>query len=660
MSRSARFFYPLVLIAVTAVPGFSQRGGSPSSTPITSIPDLPAPPTKAQAPIQTLKAAAQLVIVDVVVTDSKQAPIHNLKASDFSVLENNAPQQIGSFEEHNAPPLSQLAKVPPVRLPPGIFTNFTPVQTDGPINILLLDALNTQMKDQSYVQSQLLEFVKNTPVGTRMGIFVLNDRLVMLQGVTSDLALLKTVVERTTPGASLILGNSTGDLDNVGNGGTKTASATLADIGGPDIALLGAQIQQAEAVLAADDTQNRALQTLNAMNELAHYLGGIPGRKNLIWFSGSFPLSIFPDSSILHPFAVVDNMDEEYRETANLLARSQVAVYPIDARGLKTNATAIAKDSLPGNIQGHGLASSQNKLFQDNANENATMYEMASDTGGQAYINTNGLSEAVSRAITNGSNYYTISYTPTNSEPDGKFRQIQVKVAQPGLTLAYRSGYFADQPPAKPRNAPAEAEADAPSMGRSRGQQPAIMPTGPAVPARPNALTRTMMHGAPNATEILLKLQVLPASNATENAVVPGNIFNANPPPKVKIKGPFRRYAIDIAADAKDIHITPTPDGHYQFSTEVIACVYDPNGVLINTAVQKARGNLTLSSYANMRHTGLPFHLEVSVPVDGDYYLRTSVHDLATDRYGSVELPVAAVAKLPPLTATAPPAAPPR
>ncbi|MGA1981277.1 MAG: VWA domain-containing protein [Acidobacteriaceae bacterium] len=657
MSRSARFFHSLILIAATALPGLSQRT-PPSSTPIGTIPDQPAQPGKPLAPIQTLKAAAQLVIVDVVVTDSKQTPVHNLKASDFSVLENNAPQQIGSFEEHTAPPLSQMAKVPPVRLPPGIFTNFTPVQTDGPINILLLDALNTQMKDQSYVQSQLREFVKNTPVGTRVGIFVLNDRLVMLQGVTSDLALLKTVVERASPGASILLGDSTGDLDNVGNGGTKTASATLADIGGPDTAMLGAQLKQAEATLAADDTQNRALQTLNAMNELAHYLGGIPGRKNLIWFSGSFPLSIFPDSTILHPFAVVNNMDEEYRETANLLARSQVAVYPIDARGLKTNATAIAKDSGAGNV-GPGLASAQNKLFQDNSNENATMYQMASDTGGQAYINTNGLSEAVNRAITNGSSYYTLSYTPTNSEPDGKFRKIQVKLARPGLTLAYRSGYFADQPPSRPKSMQGEIQPDLPSLGRSRGQQPAVTPTGPAT-AQPGTLTRTMMHGAPNATEIMLKLQVLPASTATENAVVPGNIFNANPLPKVKIKGPFRRYVVDIAADAKDIHITQTPDGHFQFLTEVFTSVYDANGVLVNTALEKAHGNLSLSSYANMRRTGLPFHQEVSVPVDGDYYLRISVHDLETDHYGSVEVPVESVAKLPPLAASATPAARPR
>jgi hypothetical protein len=87
----------------------------------------------------------------------------------------------------------------------------------------------------------------------------------------------------------------------------------------------------------------------------------------------------------------------------------------------------------------------------------------------------------------------------------------------------------------------------------------------------------------------------------------------------------------------------------------VLTCVYDPFGVLINTAIEKAHGNLSASSYANMRHTGLPFHQEISVPVSGQYYLRTAVHDMETDRYGSVEVPVGSVAKLPPLTAAATP-----
>ena len=164
-----------------------------------------------------------------------------------------------------------------------------------------------------------------------------------------------------------------------------------------------------------------------------------------------------------------------------------------------------------------------------------------------------------------------------------------------------------------------------------------------------------MIHGAPDATEILVKLQIVPAGAALETTAVKGNIINPNKA-KIKINGPYRRYAIDVAADAHDIKITPTPDGHYQFSTELVTCVYDASGDIINVAAQKAIGNLSPSSYANLSHVGLPFHQEISVPASGQFYIRTSLHDIETDRYGSVEIPVASDVNLAPLTATAAPA----
>jgi VWFA-related protein len=615
------------VLAVTSVLGFGQAGTgrippslSAPSTPLPSTPGQTTPAQSQSSPVSTLKAKAQLVVVDVLVTDSKQQPIHNLKASDFTVTENNSPQQIVAFEEHVTPPPTAKAPTMP-RLPPGIFTNYTPVPAGSAVNVLLLDALNTPMRDQAYVRDQLREFLKNTPVGTRIAIFGLNDRLVMLQGFTSDLALLKSVVDRSAPGSSRQL------PDNVGNGGTRMPSQMMTDVMGDatDMTQLVSSVQQFEAVQAAVDTQNRVIQTMQAINQIARFLSGIPGRKNLIWFSGSFPLDIFPDNTIANPAAVVVNMDDVFHQTTNLLARAQVAVYPIDAGGLQTNNVPIAVDSGPAS-SGMGLAAAQTKLFVDRTSKQSTMYQIAADTGGKAYLDANGLSKAVSTAIESGSNYYTISYIPTNSAADGKFRKIQVKLAQQGPTLTYRSGYYADEPAVKSKRDPELA----------------------AVSAQPNSLTRAMMRGAPDATDILLKLQVLPASNDVEKKVVPGNIFNTEPAAKLKITPPFRRYAIDIAADARDIHITPSSDGHYLFSAEVITCVYNGNGVLINTAVQKAYGDLSPSTFANMRYTGLPFHQEISVPVDGQYYLRTSVHDLDTDRYGSVEIPVASVAKLAP------------
>ena len=615
------------LLLLTGIAAFTTAAGLAQGAP----PALQAtPPGKAQtAPgsAPTLKANAQLVVVDVVVTDSKQAPVHNLKASDFTVQENGARQQVTGFEEHVTMPPSQAGKIAPMRpLPPGIFTNYTPVPEGSAVNVLLLDALNTQMKDQSYVLDQLREYLKNAPAGTRIAIFGLNNHLILLQGFTTDLALLKSVVEKTTTSSSPLI------ADAVGNGGAIAASDQIAAVSGADMGQVVASMQKFEAMIGLDDLQLRVKTTLDAMTQLAQFMAGIPGRKNLIWFSGSFPVDFSPQS------------EGQYRDTMNLLARSRVAVYPVGAHGLATNATAIGND-VGGSSLGIGVARTQAQFAQNNASQNIAMNRMAADTGGHAYVDTNGLSEAVGKAIDNGSNYYTLSYTPTDSKADGEFRKIQVKLAQQGLTLTYRNGYFADAPVTRK---PSQVQVSLPGVAYAHGSDAV------AAPAPASPLATAMMRGAPPATGILLKLQVRPASSAVENALAAGNIVSPEPAAKQEVAGPFRRYAIDIAADARDIQITPTPDGHYQFSAEVLTFVYDANGAVINTSALKARGNLSPSTYANMSHTGLPFHQEISVPEAGEYYLRTSVHDLATGRYGAVEIPVASVAKLAPVTGPEP------
>jgi VWFA-related protein len=618
MLRSARF---VPLLALAAAASFAQTA-PPAPTATT-----PAPSVNAQAPVPTIKARAQLVIVDVVVTDSHQAPVHNLKAADFSVTENNAPQQIISFEEHDAIPPAQAANIKPMPpLPAGIFTNFTPTPPDSAVNVLLLDALNTKMKDQAYVRDQVLEFLKNTPPGTRMAVFALNGRLVMLQGFTTDLAVLKAAVQKSGLSASVLrAGSSTGADDPVGNGNTLSIAKVMGGVGGADIAQLMGNIQKSGAAQTNDDTLLQVKITLQAMDQLARYLGGIPGRKNLIWFSGSFPVLSDPQS------------ESKHRETTNLLARSRVAVYPVGARGLLTTSDPVSSGSRTGGASPGALAG----FAQASAGQNSDMDRIAADTGGQAYADANGLSQAVGKAIENGSNYYTVAYTPTDSQEDGNFRNIQVKLAQQGLNLTYRKGYYADN--ARLLANRRSDDADAPASGR-------------------DTLARAMMRGAPSATEILIKLQVVPASAAIETDAFKGNVINPNPTAKLKVKGPYRRYSVDIAADARDIKITPTADGHYQFSTELITYVYDAAGAVINVVAQKALGNLSISNYANLRRVGIQFHQDVSVPVSGEYYLRTSLRDLETDRYGSVEIPVASVAKLTPLTvsATTPPTSAPR
>jgi VWFA-related protein len=588
----------------------------------------PAQSVPAQQPSKsgvTLHAGTQLVVVDVVVTDSQQNPVHNLKASDFTLLEKNAPQQIKHFEEHKALPAAEAAKLRPVpAMPPGVFTNYSPIPLNGTVNVLLLDALNTPMKDQAYVRDQLRKYLKNAPPGNRVAIFGLTSRLSLLQGFTSDPELLKAAIDQKNLKASPLLDDAVG-----GGGGPEPLSDTLSNFGNsPGMADVLANLQQFEAEEQSFQLQLRARYTLDALNQIARGLTGIPGRKNLIWFSGSFPINILPDGDLQDPFAVVASAEDEFRETTNLLTASQVAVYPIDARGLMTSPTLNAANSGSKYVRDPTrFGKDQSKFFQQTADEHGTMLQMAEQTGGRAFINTNDLTQAVVKSIDAGSNYYTLYYSPTDTNWNGDFRKIQVKLQQQGLNLAYRRGYYADNP-----NAPLK-----------KGAIPATAPANAPPPL--DVMRTAMMRGGPDPTQILMKVRVLPASAAPEDNIAPHNTLN----PDLKTKGPYRRYAVDYAADPHDVLITPSPDGTYHGSLQFLIYVYNQDGNLVNVTEDKTQANLTAAAYANMMGHGIPWHQEISVPVKGTFYLRIGLHDFIGDRVGAVEVPVATVKNLPPV-----------
>ncbi|HEY6376821.1 MAG TPA: VWA domain-containing protein, partial [Edaphobacter sp.] len=420
-----------------------------------------------------------------------------------------------------------------------------------------------------------------------------------------------------------------------GGPGPESMSDMMSDTMGndPDAAQVIANVQQFEAQQQSFQLQLRARYTLDAMNQLARYLSGLPGRKNLIWFSGSFPISILPDGDLQDPFAVMADSEDEFRDTTNLLSASQVAVYPVDARGLMVSPNISAANSGSKYARNPtAFAKDETKFFQQTAAEHSTMLQMAEQTGGHAFINTNGLSQAVAKAIDSGSNFYTLVYSPTNTNWNGSFRKIQVRLQQQGLTLAYRRGYYADDPNAPPKhNHPVAA-------------------TTTAAPV--SAMHAAMMRGAPDPTQIIFKVLVRPATTATEDSLTPDNAAN----PAAKVKPPYRRYTIDFAANPRDIAFTHTPEGNYQDGIQFLTYLYDQDGTVLNTTGATVNANLPQAAYAASLRSGLQFHQQISVPAKGAYYLRIGIHDVAGDHVGAIEIPIAAVSKLPPADA---PAAPP-
>jgi len=585
----------------STLPSANQSQGQPSPAP--------APDTGRYV----LESQVPLVVLDVVVTDKDSHPVHGLKASAFTVLEKGRPMTVQSFEEHRfdqaPPPAPRPTKL---NLGPNVFTNITYTPNNGPLNILLMDALNTPRSDQAYVRQQMLEYLKKLPEGTRIAIFGLSTRLFILQGFTTDPAVLKAVLsgKKALGSTSPLLTTpeeaeeQQEQIDNMGAMGND-----------PGTAQMQADMQQFQAETATFQTTLRVQYTLSAMNDLARYLSGLPGRKNLIWFSGSFPINILPDGDLENPFGAMANYEDDVKATADLLTRSQVAVYPVDGRGLFVNpamTASVSGASMARNPQAGMKANT--KFFTQTASEHFTMQAMAEQTGGKAFYNTNGLKEAVQEAIDQGSNYYTLTYTPTDRKWDGGYRNIRVKTDQADVNLFYRHGYYAQDP-----NTP------------GRGQK--VLPM--------SAMQTAMLRGGPDPTEILFKVRIVPTAES-EKTLPP-----ANQPVGKKMKPPYRHYTIVYVADFRHVTFTTTPDGIYHGSVEYTTLVYSPEGEVMNAASNKAILNVPAAKYESMMRNGVGLHQQIGAPAKGEYFLRIGLRDITSDRVGALEVPLTAIQPVP-------------
>jgi VWFA-related protein len=591
-------------------------------------------------PAETLHTSTELVIVDVVVEDSSGHPIHGLTRDNFVLTEQKKPQTIRNFEEHSAASNKKPGPaIPP--MPPGVFTDYTPVAPDSTLNVLLVDALNTPMIDQTFVRKQLLDYVKHEKPGTDVAVFGLTNRLIMLQGFTADPAILRAAVEHLNSKASSLLD------DPAGSGvQQESLSDALQEAGAGDamIAETVASLQQFEADQQAFQTKMRTQYTLDAFNALAHYLANFPGRKNLIWFSGSFPLQIMPDPTINDPFAVMKDSNEELRETTNLLTLAQTAVYPVDARGLMTEPMFSAANSGTNYVRNRSaFLNDLMKFEQSQAQEQMTMEEMAHDTGGHAFYNTNGLAGAVAKAIEAGSNYYTLTYNPTDHDWNGSYRNIHVglagNAAAQGLKLAYRHGYYADDP-----QRPVKLK---------RGELPTkTAPTAPTPASLADRAAEAYSHaaisrGAPEPRDILFKVRVLPLTGKNEDTLAADNQAN----PNGKMKAPYRTYAVDYVALPGSFSLISQSDGRRTGAIEFGIYVYDTEGTLLNISDKKLSMNLNPDLYKLFESNPVRFKLQVSAPAKQQSFMRLIIHDVPSNHYGVIEIPTAEVGNLPSLEA---------
>ena len=560
---------------------------------------------------QVFKTNAQIVVLDVVVTGKNDRPVPGLHKEDFLVSEDGHPQTITYFEEETgAPPLQ--ANLP--ALPPNVFSNIPRVKQSNTVTVLLLDTLNTPSADQSRVRAQMLKYLKSLQPGRRMAIFTLGTQLQFIQGFTDDPAMLVKAINQKSGSI-----DTSPLLPSTAETASDQERAAALMVYSPDAAN---KLRQFMADQSSARSGARLQITLEAFQQLAHYLAGIPGRKNLIWFSGAFPISIFPDSGLPNGFGAQRDDQEALKKTDALLTSAQVAIYPIAAEGVVTDSLFSASSDARQAQQ--PAAGTLQQAAQERNSNHAGMDQIAKYTGGKAFYGTNDLNDALARATDDGSHFYTLTYSSTNASRDGAFRRIQVKLATSGYQLAYRQGYYADNAKSAP-SAPA---------------QPA--PNQAADPLPP-----LMRAGLPDSTQIPLTLHVTrgDAQTAADPAAKTGNQSLANPGQggdNPNLKGPLTRYMVDFVIPARGLQIDPIANGRRHLSIDAALLVYNHEGRNLNWMVRQFTLDMDAARYAVAQANGIKLRLQIDAPPDGAY-LRGGVYDLNSNLAGTLEIPLRTV-----------------
>ena len=602
----------VLLAALAAFSLSAHQGTPPQSGPRSRASQEPPPAANPQA---TIRAKVRQVLLDVVVTDGKNQPVRGLQQDEFSLTEDGQAQKIAYFEAHTAPATAAAKSEPLPPQPTNTFRNVSTEDSALPLNVLLYDLLNTPLTDQPFAHSEIVKFLRNRPVGSRFAIFVLGDNLHLLQGFTDDEHRLVAAMQRKEADPhSLLLYLSSGNVPSASE--QFSGSAAIAnDAAGQT--MLGA-VQGMEQHMRRFYLERRVERTVAAFVEIARFLNGLPGRKNLIWLSGSFPANLFPGTDPLDAFAGSVNFSPALREAADLLTVGQVAVYPVDIRGLTVDPFFDASNRVTVRTPAEISQARRNFMLEIEA-EQDTMDQIAEDTGGHAFYNTNGLSEAIATGTADGANYYTLSYAPSNAKFHGELRKIRVQLAHRGYHLAYRHSYLAD-------DSVLYEGADAEAM----------------------RLQVALRRGAPLAQELFLQAHIAPqgrARRATKDEIAELSGFPAFAWRQKHAEVSIQRYFVDYTLDGSQITLEPTEDERLRARFEILIGAYDEENRTMFGYRSPDEEMYVVKNADDAKKKPIKLRHVVEIPADAGW-LRVAVRDAIGDRLGSVEIPLPVPVKL--------------
>lgn len=362
----------------------------------------------------TIRVTTRLVEVNVIVRD-KHGPVAGLTRDDFTLTDRGRPREIAFFSSH---PVRSVGSGVPVEPAAGrsVFTNDPARRGVSPTSatVVLLDGVNTSIVDQIYAKKEFAEFLRQIQPQDRIAVYTFGRTLRVLSDFTSDPRRLAATVARYT-----------GRVDR----SPDIAPPELFDTGDARTDAIWNDFLQREA---EDEVERRVNLTVEALEAVAKQIGRVPGRKNLIWVTAGFPFARMVQREP-RIFA------KEVNRAARALNTADIAIYPVDARGL----AGMAGLSAASRAAPSGGLSVANPAGQD------TMSIIADATGGRAFLNNNDIRGAIRRVMDDSELTYTLAFQPDPAGLDSTFHRIKVKVNRPGVEVRHREGYVAmADPPA--------------------------------------------------------------------------------------------------------------------------------------------------------------------------------------------------------------------
>jgi len=544
-----------------------------------------------------IRATTRLVQLDVVVTDSSgHSPKDHLSEKDFTILEDGKPQKV-SFFSFQQLDRQNVQSPPPPQLPLHVATNRPEYRrTTGPPVILLLDGINTPVENQIVVRQQMLKFMADHfDPRLRIAVFLLGNELTVLQDFTSNPALLTAALQkyRSQGSAAGRMGGADVQLQPPSFDGPNLPPQAAAqggagsglDSNGRSLMNIGYALARFEKESNANSMEMRVAHTADALSSIARYLAGFPGRKVVIWFSASFPLNL----SVVDPadFDVHRSYADRIRTTTNLLSDAQVAIYTVDAGGLKGNLISDPSDTgrdangrMALTVDAHMNANSK-EVFE-RFNKEDSLAKVAQETGGRVFLNTNDFDRAIVESVRDSSTFYQVGYYPDHKKWDGKFHTIRVKVAGDGLEVRHRGGYYATDP----------------EKWRKSGEGEMNV-----------ALKKDIIS-----TGVLFYARAMPPS---DNADV----------------------KVEFLVDPHTITFETQSENQHECNLEFQVQAFTPEGKLVKAEVQQAEAPLKQDTYDRIQKNGLPMPVSIKL-APGQYLLHLGVRDNRTGQFGTSDLPL--------------------